>query len=237
MKKVHCSRAYRKTADSKLKNFADGIAAGFYANNPPFTDLPVTLIVFLALIADYDTKFSAYDNGGETQRGPFLVSKAALIDALDLIALETDEVADGNPDIIILAGFTPTKTPGETVKPGQTVVTVKRGIAGELIATCEKLVGAKHYGCIMTEGAALPDWVVIDASGRIILETNNPVPGPMPGPSPGPASPASVQLDFTDQREKHFTNLTHDVTYYFYFYAVNSKGVGPLSEVVSIVCW
>ncbi len=232
MKKVHCSRAYRKTAASKLKTFADGIAAGYYANNPPFTILPETLAVFLALVTDYDTKLSAYDNGGETQRGPFLVSKTALISVLDLIAIETDKVADGNTDLIILAGFTPTKIPGESVKPGQTVVTVKRGIAGELIATCEKLVGAKHYGCIMTEGALLPEWVVIDANGRIVLETNNPMAGPTPGPTP-----TSVQLDFTEQREKHFLNLTHDVTYYFYYYAVNAKGVGPLSEVVSMVCW
>lgn len=232
MSQIHCNKEYHRMPDSELKTFATGVAGGYYTNNPPFTVLPLTLIAFQALIDDYDTKYDAYENGGDAQKGPFLLAKAALINALDLLAIETDKVALGNPDLIILAGFTPTKTPGETVKPGQTVVTVKRGIAGELIATCEKLEGAKHYGCIMTEAAPLPTWITINADGRIVVETNNPMPGPMPGPSV-----ASFQLDLTDQREKHFLGLKHDVTYYFYFYAVNAKGVGPLSEVVSMVCW
>lgn len=232
MNKIHCSHTYHSLPSDEIKLFAEGVITGFYGNNPPFIVQPKTQAEYQALIDDYDTAWSAYENGGLDQKGDFLLAKSALMDATDLISDETDKVAKGNPDLIILAGFTPTKAPGQTVKPGQTTVTVKRGIAGELIATCEKLEGARHYGCIMTEGAALPDWVTIDANGRIIMQSNNPMPGPMPGPSP-----AGVQLDLTDQREKHFLGLKHDVTYYFYFYAVNAKGVGPLSEVVSMVCW
>ncbi|MGE0637303.1 MAG: hypothetical protein AB7G44_16200 [Bacteroidia bacterium] len=232
MKNPHASLSYHELPATELKTFADGVATGYYGNNPPFTIQPVTLAVFQALISDYEEKRSDYENGGEDQKGPFLLAKAALINALDQLAAETDKVAINNKDTIILAGFTPTKTPGETVKPGQGTVTVKRGIAGELISTCSIVEGAKHYGCIMTEGAPLPNWVTISADGRIVLETNNPMPDPMPG-----LTPVSVQLDFTDQREKHFLGLKHDVTYYFYFYAVNAKGVGPLSEAVSMVCW
>lgn len=234
---INCSLAFHKLPNDEVKTFADGVVTGFYGNNPPFTVQPLTQLIFQALIDDYEDKLSDYDNGGDDQKGPFLLSKEALIDALDSIVTEVDKVADGNAVTIILAGFEPTKERGETVKPGQGTVTVKRGIAGELIATCAQVDGAKHYGCIMTEAAPLPDWVIIDGNGRIVVERMpDPMPGPMPGPTPDP-SPANAQLDFTDQRVKHFLNLKHDVTYYFYFYAVNAKGVGPLSEAVSMVCW
>ena len=235
MSQIHCNKEYHRTSNQELKTFAEGVETGYFAHNPPFTVLPVTLIDFQALIEDYDNKLTAYENGGETQKGPFLIAKTALMDALDLLATETDKVADGNSELIILAGFEPTKTKGETVKPGQTTVTVKRGIANELISTCALVEGARHYGCIVTEGAPLPEDIIIDGNGRIVWSANS-SPSPGPGPLPGP-TPTRVFLDFTDQREKHFTDLIHDVTYYFYYYAVNAKGVGPLSEAVSMVCW
>jgi hypothetical protein len=228
MSQIHCNKEYHRTSNPELKTFADGVETGYYGNNPPFTVLPLPLPAFQALIEDYDNKLSDYENGGEAQKGPFLLAKTALIDALDLLATETDKVADGNSELIILAGFEPTKTKGETVKPGQTTVTVKRGIANELISTCALLDGAKHYGCIVTEGAPLPEDIIIDGNGRIIYSSSSPSPGP---------SPTRVILDFNMQREKHFTDLIHDVTYYFYYYAVNAKGVGPMSEAVSMVCW
>lgn len=234
---IRCNKEYRRLVLSPLKTFADGVVTGYFGNNPPFTVLPLTLIAFQALIDDYETKRSAYESGGEDQKGPYLIAKDALIDALDLLSPETDKVADGDAAVIILAGFVPTKERGETNKPGQGIVTVKRGIAGELIATCAIIDEAKHYLCIMTEGAPLPEEIVINGNGRIVVAMNEPGPSPGPGPTPPPLSVASFQMDFTGQRTKHFQNLTHDVTYYFYFFAVNAKGVGPLSEVVSMVCW
>jgi len=228
MNKVHCSAAYHNLPFDVVESFALGVKDGYYGNNPPFTILPITEAAYDLLISTYVGKRADYNNGGASQKGPFLIAKTALMDATDLIAIETDKVAQGDSELIILAGFVPTKVPGESVKPGQTTVTVKRGIAGELISTCEKIENAKHYGCIMTEGAPLPDFAVVTGDGKIIF--------PIDG-SPAPGGPVSVQFDFTDQREKHFTNLKHDVTYYFYYYVVNATGVGPLSEPVSIVCW
>jgi len=225
---INCSHNFHKLPNDDLKTFGDGVDTGFYGNNPPFILQPMPQPAFQALIIDFDNKLSDYQKGGDEQKGPFLVAKEALMDALDDIATEVDKVADGDANIIILAGFVPTKERGETSKPGQGTVTVKRGIAGELISTCELVNEARHYGCIMTEGAPLPEWVVIDGNGRIVWENT---------PDPGPDAPVSIQLDFTDQRTKHFLNLKHDVTYYFYYYAVNAKGVGPLSEAVSMVCW
>lgn len=233
--KSHCSLSYHNMPLDEVESFALGIEAGYFGNNPPFTVLPFTQVAYHGKIDAYVAKRAEYVNGGSAQKGPFLLAKKALMADTDTLADEVDLKANGNPDIIILAGFTPTKTPSDGSKPGQCVVTVKKGIAGELIATCEIVPGAKHYGCIMTEGGELPPWFTINAEGRIIVDQSHWAPPTTLAVEPGKIR--SLQFDLTDQREKRFTGLTHDAFYYFYYYAVNAKGVGPVSEVVSIVCW
>ena len=116
-------------------------------------------------------------------------------------------------------------------KPDQAVVKVKRGAPLELIASCDSVPGAKYYGCLVTEGAPKPDWLTISPDGKAIVSFDHPAP-----PVPGPEMTGFI-VDLNMQRIKSFTNLKHDVTYYFYYYVVNSAGVSILSEVVSIVCW
>lgn len=235
MKKVHCSLAYHEMPLDSVESFALGVKAGYFGNNPPFNVLPFTDIAYQGRIDAYIDTRAAYVNGGLGQKGAFMLAKKALMDDTDELAAQVDIKADGNADIIVLAGFVPTKTPGEGQKPGQCIVTVKRGIAGELIATCALVDGAKHYGCIMVEGGELPEWFVISADGKIIVDKSkfNPDPNGMAEPN----KMTGIQFDLTDQREKHFTGLTHGAVYYFYYYAVNTKGVGPLSIVVSMVAW
>ena len=205
-----------------VPSFAGGVKKGYFSHNPPFDVLPFSEADFETLIKNYGSTRSAYINGGLAQKGDFLLAKTALMEALDELAKQTDIKADGNPDIIMLACFNPTQVGnGEVNKPGQPVVNVKRGIAGELISSCEKLPEAKHYGCIMTEGAPLPNGVYIDEGGKLII---------------GNIPLTNVQFDFSDQRKKHFANLKPGVTYYFYYYAVNLSGVSPLSVVVSLMC-
>jgi hypothetical protein len=224
MAKSRCSREYRRLGLDVLDVFALGVKTGVFTHDPPFTAPPMTESEFDDLIQAYPTMRSAYVQGGLAQKGDFLNAKAALLDGIDELADYVDEVADGDENIITNAGFVPTditKTPA--VKAGQPVVTVKRGIAGELFASCEKIAGVIYYGCIMTIGAALPDGVFLTPDGKLAFE--------------GTPGTTRMAFDLTKQREKHFTGLTHDETYYFYFYAVNAAGVSPLSEVVSIVCW
>ena len=120
-------------------------------------------------------------------------------------------------------------------KPLLPEVTVERGTMGQLIAKCVGQKAAKYYGCVMTEGAPLPDWFMINEQGRLVLDKSNMPPKTnMAEPEPGMVG---LQWDFTSQRVKRFSGLKHGVTYYFYFYLVNASGVSPLSEAVSIVCW
>lgn len=234
--KSYCSRSFHESKAEELDPFALGVKAGYYGNNPPFTDVTITEVAFGLLITTYVNKRGDYVNGGETQKGPFLLAKAALMEGLDSLADKTDLVAAGNPDIVTLAGYTPTKVGNsDSNKPGQCVVSVKRGIAGELVATCEILPGAKYYGCIMVAGAPLPPWFTITDGGKVMIDLSF-----LPPPAAlGAEEPVvkGVQCDLTSQRVKHFTGLKHDEVYYFYFYAVNAAGVGALSEGVSMVCW
>ncbi len=234
---IHCSLSYHVLPIDDVEPFAAGVKTGYYTHNPPFTVLTLTEAAFETLITNFDTTRNAYENGGSAQKGDFLLAKTALMDGLDTLAKQVDAVAKGNAEIIVLAGFEPTKEKGETAKPGQCVVSVKKGIAGELVATCAPVAGATHYGCIMVEGGALPTWFTINGDGRIIVDQSNWQPNPPPAMAEEPGKIKSLQFDLTNQREKHFMGLTHDAVYYFYYYAVNAKGVGPISEVVSMVCW
>ena len=117
-------------------------------------------------------------------------------------------------------------------KPAQPVGSVKRKGVGALTASCALIDGAKHYGCIMTENGPLPDGLTLTPDGKLVAQWNK-------NNNMNMAQPqiTGIQIDLTDQRVKNFAGLTHDATYYFYFYAVNAAGVSILSEVVSIVCW
>ena len=113
-------------------------------------------------------------------------------------------------------------------KPEQAVVQVKRGEEGELITKCRAVAGAKHYGCILTEGAPLPAWVMISPDGNLEIDIARAAAIP---------NLKSVSANLTDQRVKRLTRLHAGSTYYIYYYAVNAAGVGALSEPVSIVVW
>ncbi len=122
--------------------------------------------------------------------------------------------------------------PTPTNKPDMPMATIKRGVPGELIATCGILPKAKYYGCLMLEGGQLPNWLRIDPDGKIALTNMNQI-----SSDAHFSKVTGFQFDLNEKRMKRFAGLKPGATYYFYFYAVNNAGVSPLSEVVSVMCW
>lgn len=227
--KSRCSLFYHDLPFDKIETFAFGVKEGYFKHNPPFTVQPFTEAAFKDLILDYANKRGAYVNGGLAQKGDFLLAHTALIAALDTLALQVDVVSNCNKDLIVLAGFEPTKDNiSEGAKPGQCVVKVKRGMERELISNCKVVRGTKFYGCLIAVGAPLPVSVTIDDSGNIHLNKKDAQGHDRVLPD--------IIINLTSQREKHFANLEAGVIYYFYCFAVNATGVGPLSEAVHIMC-
>ncbi len=234
--KPHCSVDYHKFNGNDLDTKAHLVSEGIYTNNPPFTAPPMPQVDFEVLVTNHHDKYEDYKNGGKAQKGPYQTARTALITAMDTTGDYVDTLPGVDDDMILLAGFTPTKT-GESsaVTPGvPDGIELTHGAAsGELFAECAAQTGVSYYGCILVAAQTLPGNVTLTASGQIIA-TGNPVPPPAMA-----AAAEQVQiviLDVTKGRKKHFTGLVKGVEYFIYFYAGNTAGVSQLSEVKSILC-
>ncbi len=236
--KQHCSLSYHRSSPDTLDTFAIGVRDGVFSNPTPFATPPITQVDYQGVIDEYLNKRAAYKQGGKAQKGPYQTARTNLITKLDLLADYVDEIADGNEDTILLSGFVPTKAGStEPQKPGvPAAIELKRGSTTEIFAQCGPVTGAEYYGCIVVGGKPLPEGVIIDENGAIVIrKESEPTPEPEPvGDVPNGA--VAFLLDLTKQRTKQFTGLQAHVTYYVYFYAGNPTGVSALSTVQSILC-
>jgi len=241
---IRVSLSFHRTKVDEIDTFAIGVRDGIYNNAAVFTTPPIVLVDFQTAIDTYINTRGAYKNGGTAQKGPFEAAKTAIMDVLDETAEYVDEVANGDPNIIYLSGFKPTKGTASAVpEPTQFQdIKLSRGATGELIAECENQKYVDTYICIMSIGEPIPDDIGIDAAGQLFLGSNDaPIPTPPEGEEgaePAPLeTPQGAIVDFNKPRRKKFIGLTPGVTYYFSFFGINASGVGPLSVAKSIVCW
>jgi len=235
--KPHCSVDYHNFNGDKMDTKAHLVAEGIYGNDPPFTAPPFTELAFTALIADHHTKWEAYKNGGQAQKGPYLTSRTALVNAMDKTGDFVDERPGVDDDMILLAGFTPTKTGGtKTLPPNPpTGIQLSLGISGEMFSDCDTVTGDAFYGSVLVAGKPLPDGFTINNAGQVIV-LHTPEPNPNPNPNPTPETGVALIADLNKQRKKHYTGLTKGVEYYCYYYAINSGGVSQLSGPVILMC-
>ena len=236
MSTPHCSLDYHRFGVLKLETFADKVRKGIYENDPPFTTPPLTAIQFDTLIENYHHKYDDYKNGGILKKSFFMAAKAALIKGLDDTATFVDTRPGVNEEMILMGGYTPTKTvDSEGQIPAQPAgATITRGGAGEMFAEVPKVAGADYYGCIMAAEEPLPPTVALNASGQLIVM------GQKGDDSAKALQPGDLFVayifDLTKSRKKRFIGLKTGTLYYFYFYAANATGVSILSEVRSLTC-
>ena len=234
---VRCSLSFHRIRVDELDVFAVGVRDGVYGNPTLFATPVIPTIDFQALIDTYLNTRGAYKQGGKAQKGPFRQAKDELMRGLDETANYVNSIAQGDENIITIAGYVPTKGVASTTpEPTQfTTTTLSRGISGVLFAECENQKGVDTYACIMTVAEPLPTDVSINAAGQLILGTN--AAAPKTDDVPVLPDPSGATIDFNKSRKKEFEGLTPGVTYYFYFFGINASGVGPLSAGKSIVCW
>jgi hypothetical protein len=222
--KPHCSVDYHAFGPVDFENKGHLIGTGIYGNAGTFTAPPYTQTIYDAAIENVHLKYEAYRNGGAEQKGPYLIARAEATTIMD----KTGEYVDGLPGVdmamIILAGFTPTKT-GETdaVVPDAPVIEkVDRETTTWLKPQCHTVHGATFYGCFVLEQPLGPD--ITFYNGQISIT---------PGASP---IPSNIRLVITKGRFKEVPGLTKGRDYWIYFYAGNAAGISTLSEPVQVMC-
>lgn len=104
---AHVSMAYKTLKHGDLATYAQGNHDKLQTNGAQFTDLPVTLVAFLAAITDYVAKINAARKGSEAQTEDRDVSREALLLLMNELASYVEGVAKGDPDVIRAAGFDP----------------------------------------------------------------------------------------------------------------------------------
>jgi len=233
--KPHCSVAYHDFNGYDLETFAHSVSTGIYGHAGSFASPPVVQATLDAAIVTLHNTYEAYKNGGKAQKGDYLTARTTLMGYLDTTGNYVDELPGVNDDLIILAGFTPTKT-GESqpvVPVTPTGITITRGASGEITTDCKPSPGATYYGAIVS-ARPIPAGFGINGNGQVVvLNKNNPEPL-MANSSEGGIA---VIYDLNKSRKKHFTGLTIGQEYYVYYYAANSAGVSQLSDPVVFTCW
>ena len=228
---IECGTEYRRLSGLHLPAFGTGVMNGIWDHSSVFDPTSLTLPIpstkaeFLALIVAAQSSYSTYDAGGSAQKLEYNNDSNNLIAIVDKYAIYVNTVAKGNATIIITAGFTAIHSEPATKStvPGQpsNVTIVNGSISGTLEAECETFGAYHHYGCIACEGHTLPDGLQILPTGILVMPAN---------------ITFRIFQNFTNSRKKVFTGLTKGVEYYFYYYVINTAGVGALSVVVSKMC-
>jgi len=233
MAKIRCKLTYHRKNNSVLGTFAGGVKTGIFQHNPPFNAPPMDELAFHGLIEDFNDTYSEYEEH-RASIDEVMGKRNPLMNALDGYSEYVNTVANGDAIIIGLGGFEATKgSLSSKIAPVMpTGVTLERGI-GELIAECDAIAGADSYGAILVANNPLPENIYINGLGQIVVENNGSDPLP-PTPLMAAANGIVFIQDLTKSRKKKFSNLQAGVTYYVYFWAMNTGGVSPLSIAVSM---
>ena len=234
--KIICRLNFHYFSVALFKLFFEAVKNGIYNNPSTFMAPTVTQIALEALIEDYNTKYTKFKNRTGT-KADFLLAKTALMNALDTLAVYVNGVAENNPEIIMLAGYTPTKGVNSNVTPPvQPVgVVITRGIPGVLETDCTPVATVESYGAILVANNPLPENIRMNGLGQLeIIDDDINAAMAITGTTAEPGVPVIKGLiDMNKSRKKKFINLEIGTTYYVYYWAMNAGGVSPLSEVVS----
>lgn len=231
---IRCLRSYRRLPIDEKPDFAEGVKIGVYGNPTAFPVPPIVDTDFQALIDEYNAKRGLYVNGGKAQEAAWKYAEANLIAGLDTTADYVDTLVNGNENMVILAGYKPTKTTASVVTKPSIIegVVLNRGKAsGTIVADCKAQKGVNAYICILTQGAPLPDNVVVSGSGQINIQITT-----TDGTAAVTDGIAAVHMDLNQNRRKEFLNMVPMQTYYCAYIGINAGGVGSISTSASIVC-
>jgi hypothetical protein len=222
MLQQRCLLNYHQYGISELDTQSNMVYNGIYSNALIFPTSPVIKTDFDDHKAAFSSAAADYLTFGFTKKTIFLEARKALINDLDQTADYVNTVAQGDPSIIMLAGYAPTAAEAHKNTPLEKIpvfTMVHTTVSGEIVIEIPAIVGqgSVTYSCFCSQGAPLSHPYLIN--GKLKLDASDP----------------EVHGDVTKGRRKIFTGLIPGVLYYFYVYATNSVSVSPLSDARSII--
>jgi hypothetical protein len=149
----HCSLNFHEFGPIPFENFAHVVSSGIYGNAATFPAPPKTQVQFEALITEAHDTYVDYFNGGLEQKGEYLTAYELLLTALNETATYVDGLPGLTEAMIILAGYTPTKTgvTGAVICAAPVVDKIDRETKNVLKPSCKPVAGADYIGCIVID--------------------------------------------------------------------------------------
>jgi len=224
MKKQVCRLSFHRFVKEKLAGFANGVKDGIFKNITVFISPPFASDELANSITEYITAMNIYNANGKNYKTAYLNSKEKLMFSLDKLAAYVNEIANGDPSIITLAGFEATAGTSQSAPVLGKILIVEvivSNVGGQVILETPAITGkgVTGYGLILVSGAPLSvenndnDTLNIVASeGQKIIFT------------------------LSKGKRKVVNGLDSSLTYYGYMYAVNATGVSPLSDAKIVKC-
>lgn len=146
-KAIKAVTSFSTMADADLAILAGKVAAGL-TNNPNFTNLPVDMPTFNALVTSYTNAIQAALDGGANAKAVCAKDRKTVITDLKLLAISVQDASNGDMAIFTTSGFQaqqPTSTAGQPAA----VPTIKNldygTTAGSLSITVNKAANASAY--------------------------------------------------------------------------------------------
>ena len=222
MKEATCSRSYKYGKIEDLYIFACGVKKGVYSHPVNFPSPPMTEEEFDDIVEGYQKKRTNYNNGGKNQKGGYLTARTKLYTSLESIGEYIDKVAKGNPSLIILAGYVPTKTSISSKGiPAIPKPSLKFNGRGSLACSCPAIPAALMYGAILT---SIPfKSISVNENGLLVIEPDE------------YDAIREKHMSFSTSRKKSFTGLKPGQRYYLYYFCLNNKGASNIRNPADMI--
>ena len=225
MRKIKCSRdAINKAPLKTLGAFFSNVRVSLFGLPDQFPNPTVTQDNMKLLTTDLSDAASQFKSGGDLKKPDYTNVISAIKKMLNTIADYVDEVANGDKDIIKMAGMVPTgqkKIGDKAIKAKYKVsgVAGKRLNATMIETTCDALGAEAIYTCVVSEDNPLTKEAVINAAGQLRLPKN---------------IPNIVHIDSSNQKTKKITDLTPRTHYYITYFVRIGKVITQMSDVVEV---
>jgi hypothetical protein len=172
---IHVSLGFAQFTGSGLSNFAVGVINGLTANAAVFPNPSVSVASLTAAQKAFDSALATANGGGVQQTIVKDASHDALVGLLRQEALYVQQLANGDPSKILLAGFQ-TATAGHSPQapmPKAVILQIINETSGQLLVRLQSIPNAHAYeGQLSTDGGVTWQAAGIYSQARRIVVPN-----------------------------------------------------------------